>query len=103
MLIDKENKQGTERRYPLTPQAEANLKEVLPHVDEKLGSDIDGYTCTLREDLQSDVTTALAYFTKALRAMPVNSHVDKEIWKYFLLIKEQMVDFGPKTLSKDLC
>ena len=98
-MTEKDKKEGNERRYPLTPQAEANLKEVLPHVDEKLGSDIDGYTCTLREDLQSDVTTALAYFTKALRAMPVNSHVDKEIWKYFLLIKEQIIGFGSKTQS----
>ena len=103
MLIDKENKQGTERRYPLTPQAEANLKEVLPHVDEKLGSDIDGYTCTLREDLQSDVTVILAHFTTALSAMPDNNHVKNAIWQFFLRIKEQMVDFGPKTLSKDLC
>ena len=103
MLIDKENKQWTERRYPLTPQAEANLKEVLPHVDEKLGSDIDGYTCTLREDLQSDVTVILAHFTTALSAMPDNNHVKNAIWQFFLRIKEQMVDFGPKTLSKDLC
>ena len=66
-MTEKDKKEGNERRYPLTPQAEANLKEVLPHLDEKLGGDIDGYTCTLREDLQSDVTIALAYFTKALR------------------------------------
>ena len=98
-----DKKEGNERRYPLTPQAEANLKEVLPHVDEKLGSDIDGYTCTLREDLQSDVTVILAHFTTALSAMPDNNHVKNAIWQFFLRIKEQMVDFGPKTLSKDLC
>ena len=102
-MTEKDKKEGNERRYPLTPQAEANLKEVRLHVDEKLRSDIEDCVSGLRDDLQSDVTTALAYFTKALRAMPVNSHVDKEIWKYFLLIKEQIVDFGPKTLSKDLC
>ena len=102
-MTEKEKKEGNERRYPLTPQAEANLKEVLPHLDEKLGGDIDGYTCTLREDLQSDVTVILAHFTNALSAMPDNNHVKNAIWQFFLRIKEQMVDFGPKTLSKDLC
>ena len=51
-----ENKEGTEGRYPLTPQAEANLKEVLPHVDEKLGSNIRYFVCWLSDDLQSDVS-----------------------------------------------
>ena len=95
-MTEKDKKEGNERRYPLTPQAEANLKEVLPHVDEKLGGDIDGYTCTLREDLQSDVTVILAHFTTALSAMPDNNHVKNAIWQFFLRIKEQMVDFGPK-------
>ena len=103
MLIDKENKQGTERRYPLTPQAEANLKEVRLHVDEKLRSDIEDCVSGLREDLQSDVTVILAHFTTALSAMPDNNHVKNAIWQFFLRIKEQMVDFGPKTLSKGLC
>ena len=92
------NTEWTERRYPLTPQAEANLKEVLPHVDEKLG-DLKDFVCSLRENIQGDVTTSLAYSTKALRAMPVNNHVDKEILNYFLLIKEQVFDFGSKTQS----
>ena len=94
-----DNKEGTEGRYPLTPQAEANLKEVLPHVDDKLGDDIKDFVCSLRENIQGDVTTPFAYFTKALKAMPGNNHVDKEILNYFLLIKEQVFDFGSKTQS----
>ena len=53
--------------------------------------------------MQSDVTVILAHFTTALSAMPDNNHVKNAIWQFFLRIKEQMVDFGPKTLSKDLC
>ena len=102
-MIEKDKKEGNERRYPLTPQAEANLNEVLPHVDEKLGSDIEDCVSGLRDDLQSDVTVILAHFTTALSAMPDNNHVKNAIWQFFLRIKEQMVDFGPKTLSKDLC
>ena len=98
-----DKKEGNERRYPLTPQAEANLTEVLPHVDEKLGSNIKDFVCCLRDDLQGDVTVILAHFTTALSAMPDNNHVKNAIWQFFLRIKEQMVDFGPKTLSKDLC
>ena len=41
-MTERDKKEGNERRYPLTPQAEANLKEVLPHLDEKLSGDIDG-------------------------------------------------------------
>ena len=98
-----DKKEGNERRYLLTPQAEANLKEVLPHVDEKLGSDIEDCVSGLRDDLQSDVTVILAHFTTALSAMPDNNHVKNAVWQFFLRIKEQIVDFGPKTLSKDLC
>ena len=94
-----ENKEGTEGRYPLTPQAEANLNEVLPPVDEKLGSDIEACVRGLREDLQSDVTVILAHFTTALSAMPDNNHVKNAVWQFFLRIKEQIVDFGPKTQS----
>ena len=94
-----DNKEGTEGRYLLTPQVEANLTEVLPHVDDKLGGDIKDFVCSLRETIQSDVTIALVYFTNALRAMPKNNHVDKEILNYFLLIKEQVFDFGSKTQS----
>ena len=102
-MTEKDKKEGNERRYPLTPQAEANLKEVVPHVDEKLGGDIKDFVCSLRENIQGDVTTSLANFTNALRAMPVNNHVEKEILNYFLLIKEQIIGFGSKTLSKGLC
>ena len=91
-----DKKEGNERRYPLTPQAEANLKEVLPHLDEKLGSDIEDCVSGLRDDLQSDVTVILAHFTTALSAVPDNNHVKNAIWQFFLRIKEQMVDFGPK-------
>ena len=94
-----DKKEGNERRYPLTPQAEANLKEVLPHVDEKLGSDIEDCVSGLRDDLQSDVTVILAHFTTALSAMPDNNHVKNAVWRFFLRIKEQIVDFGPKTQS----
>ena len=94
-----ENKEGTEGRYPLTPQAEANLTEVLPHVDEKLGSNIKDFVCCLSDDLQSDVTVILAHFTTALSAMPDNNHVKNAVWRFFLRIKEQIVDFGPKTKS----
>ena len=93
------NKEGTEGRYPLTPQAEANLTEVLPHVDEKLGSNIKDFVCCLSDDLQSDVTVILAHFTTALSAMPDNNHVKNAVWQFFLRIKEQIVDFGPKTQS----
>ena len=93
------NTEGTEGRYPLTPQAEANLKEVEPHVNAKLKGDLKDFVCSLRENIQGDVTTSLAYFTKALMAMPVNHHVDKEILNYFLLIKEQIIGFGSKTQS----
>ena len=93
------NKEGTEGRYPLTPQAEANLKEVLPHVDEKLGGDIKDFVCGLRENIQGDVTTSFANFTKALKVMPVNHHVENAVWRFFLDIKEQIVGFGSKTKS----
>lgn len=94
-----DNKEGTEGRYPLTPQAEANLTEVLPHVDDKLGGDVKDFVCSLRENFQGDVTTSFAYFTKALRAMPVNNHVENAVWRFFLNIKEQIVGFGSKTQS----
>lgn len=93
------NKQGTKRRYPLTPQAEGHLAEVLPHVDEKLGGDIKDFVCSLREDIQSDVTIALVYFTNALMIVPVNNHVENAVWRFFLNIKEQIVGFGSKTQS----
>ena len=102
-MTERDMKEGNERRYPLTPQAEANLKEVLPHVDEKLGSDIEDFVSCLSGGLQSDVTVILAHFTTALSAMPDNNHVKNAVWQFFLRIKEQIVDFGPKTLSKDLC
>ena len=98
-MTERDKKEGNERRYPLTPQAEANLNEVLPHVDEKLGSDIEDYVSGLRDDLQSDVTVILAHFTTALKAMPDNNHVKNAVWQFFLRIKEQIVDFGPKTKS----
>ena len=98
-MTERDKKEGNERRYPLTPQAEANLKEVLPHVNAKLKGDLKDFVCSLRENIQGDVTTSLAYFTKALMAMPVNHHVDKEILNYFLLIKEQIIGFGSKTQS----
>ena len=94
-----ENKEGTEGRYPLTPQAEANLKEVEPHVDEKLGGHIKDFVCGLRDDLQGDVTVILAHFTTALSAMPDNNHVKNAVWRFFLDIKEQIVGFGSKTKS----
>ena len=94
-----DKKEGNERRYPLTPQAEANLTEVLPHVDEKLGGDIKDFVCGLSDDLQSDVSVILAHFTTALKAMPDNNHVKNAVWQFFLRIKEQIVDFGPKTQS----
>lgn len=94
-----DNKEGTEGRYLLTPQVEANLTEVLPHVDDKLGDDIKDFVCSLRENIQGDVTTSFAYFTKALRAMPVNNHVEYAVWRFFLNIKEQIVGFGSKTQS----
>ena len=102
-MTERDKKEGNERRYSLTPQAEANLKEVVPHVDEKLRSDIEDCVSGLRDDLQSDVTVILAHFTTALSAMPDNNHVKNAIWQFFLRIKEQMVDFGPKTQTKDLC
>ena len=98
-MTERDKKEGNERRYPLTPQAEANLKEVLPHVDEKLGSNIKDFVCCLSDDLQSDVTVILAHFTTALSAMPDNNHVKNAVWRFFLRIKEQIVDFGPKTQS----
>ena len=98
-MTEKDKKEGTEGRYPLTPQAEANLKEVVPHVDEKLGGDIKDFVCSLRENIQGDVTTSLANFTNALRAMPVNNHVEYAVWRFFLNIKEQIVGFGSKTQS----
>ena len=98
-MTEKEKKEGNERRYPLTPQAEANLTEVLPHVDEKLGSNIKDFVCCLSDDLQSDVTVILAHFTTALSAMPDNNHVKNAIWQFFLRIKEQIVGFGSKTQS----
>ena len=94
-----ENKEGTEGRYPLTPQAEANLIEVLPRLDEKLGGDIKDFVCSLRENIQSDVTIALVYFTNALMIVPVNNHVENAVWRFFLNIKEQIVGFGSKTQS----
>lgn len=90
---------GAEGRYPLTPEAEANLKEVLPHVDEKLGSDIKDFVCSLRENFQSDVSLTLAYLTKALRVMPANKHVENNVWSFFLLEKEQIIGFGSMTKS----
>ena len=98
-MTERDKKEGNERRYSLTPQAEANLKEVVPHVDEKLGGDIKDFVCSLRENIQGDVTTSFAYFTKALRAMPVNNHVENAVWRFFLNIKEQIVGFGSKTQS----
>ena len=98
-MTERDKKEGNERRYPLTPQAEANLNEVLSHVDEKLGSDIEDCVSGLRDDLQSDVTVILAQFTTALSAMPDNNHVKNAVWQFFLRIKEQIVDFGPKTQS----
>lgn len=91
---------GTEGRYSLTPEAEANLKEVLPHVNEKLGSDIKDFVTGLRENFQSDVTLTLAYLTKALRAMPANKHVENAVWNFFLLEKEQIT--GTLALSSTL-
>ena len=102
-MIERDKKEGNERRYPLTPQAEANLKEVLPHLDEKLGSDIEDCVSGLRDDLQGDMTVILAHFTTALSAVPDNNHVKNAIWQFFLRIKEQIVDYRPKALSKDLC
>ena len=93
------NKEGTEGRYPLTPQAEANLKEVLPHVDEKLGGHIKEFVSCLSDDFQSDVTISLANFTTALSALPDNNHVKNAVWRFFLCIKEQIVGFGSKTQS----
>ena len=98
-MTERDKKEGNERRYPLTPQAEANLKEVLPHVDEKLGGHIKDFVCCLSDDLHSDVTVILAHFTTALSAMPDNNHVKNAVWQFFLRIKEQIVDFGPKTQS----
>ena len=94
-----DNKEGTEGRYLLTPQVEANLTEVLPHVDDKLGGDIKDFVCSLRETIQSDVTIALVYFTNALMIVPVNNHVENAVWRFFLNIKEQIVGFGSKTQS----
>ena len=94
-----ENKEGTEGRYPLTPQAEANLKEVEPHVNAKLKGDLKDFVCSLRENIQGDVTVILAHFTTALSAMPDNNHVKNAVWRFFLRIKEHIVDFGPKTKS----
>lgn len=93
------NKEGTEGRYPLTPQAEANLTEVLPHVDEKLRGHIKDFVCCLSDDLQSDVSVILAHFTTALSAMPDNNHVKNAVWQFFLRIKEQIVGFGSKKKS----
>lgn len=90
---------GAEGRYLLTPEAEANLKEVLPHVEEKLGSDIKDFVSGLRENFQSDVSLTLAYLTKALRAMPANKHVENAVWSFFLLEKEQIIGFGSMTKS----
>ena len=77
-----DNKEGTEGRYLLTPQVEANLTEVLPHVDDKLGDDIKDFVCSLRENIQGDVTTSFAYFTKAF--FSYFSH----IVKIMLIIRE---------------
>lgn len=93
------NTGGAEEIYHLTPEAEANLKEVLPHVDEKLGGAIKDFVIGLREGYQSDVTLSLANLTKALRAMPANKHVENAVWRFFLLEKEQIIGFGSMTLN----
>ena len=44
-MTERDKKEGNERRYPLTPQAEANLNEVLTNLVEDMR-----HTCVQKYD-----------------------------------------------------
>ncbi|MGM9697823.1 MAG: hypothetical protein ACI3Y0_04180 [Prevotella sp.] len=91
--LNRNDCQGVELKYPLTPKAEKELEAMRPFLSDRLVHDIRCFLGSLRAELQDDEALAMGMMLVAYQLIPRDlSIVKNTMLGFFARIKEQVLD-----------